>query len=210
MTKTTNIDKNYNSRQLVPNNIYVLKLSHHSVGMDTLFERINSEFWAQKKALTANEMIISKLGGDSFMADFSIPEFLKLPKYEVYNLNENNDLISLDEYNKLIESFSNREFLHTEFYCSSLDGRVLLFRYNEEEKAVETARKLTIKRLRSYQDRLKQKLNLIDSAEHKLARVIDDYDVNFEQKEKVVNKTLTERYEKIDLAVSKVKDIEVI
>lgn len=208
MTETTNIDKN--SNQLVPNNIYVLKLSHYSVGMDTLFERINSEFWAQKKALTANEMIISKLGGDSFMADFSIPEFLKLPKYEVCNLNENNDLISLDEYNKLIESLSNREFLHTEFYCPSLDGRVLLFRYNEAEKAAEVARWLTIKRLRSYRDRLKQKLNLIDSAEYKLERVIDDYDVNFEQKEKVVNKTLTERYEKIDLAVSKVKDIEVI
>lgn len=208
MTKTTNIDNN--SNQLVPNNIYVLKLSHYSVGMDTLFERINSEFWEQKKALTANEMIVSKLGKDAFMADFSIPEFLKLPKYEVHNLIENNDLITLNEYNKLIESFSNREFLHTEFYCPSLDGRVLLFRYNEEEKAAEVARWLTIKRLRSYRDRLKQKLNLIDSAEHKLERVIDDYDVNFEQKEKVVHKTLAERYEKIDLAVSKVKDIEVI
>lgn len=208
MTETTNIDKN--SNQLVPNNIYVLKLSHYSVGMDTLFERINSEFWAQKKALTANEMIVSKLGTDAFMADFSIPEFLKLPKYEVHNLIENNDLISFDEYNKLIESFSNREFLHTEFYCPSLDGRVLLFRYNEAEKAAEVARWLTIKRLRSYRDRLKQKLNLIDSAEHKLERVINDYDVNFEQKEKLVNKTLAERYEKIDLVVSKVKDIEVI
>lgn len=208
MSCITNIDKNFN--ELVPNNIYVLKLSHHSVGMDTLFERINSEFWEQKKALTANEMIVSKLGTDAFMANFHIPEFLKLPKYEVHNLIENNDLISLDEYNKLIESFSNREFLHTEFYCPSLDGRVLLFRYNEKEKAFETARKLTIKRLRSYQDRLKQKLNLIDKAEYKLECVIGDYDVNFEQKEKVINKTLAERYEKIDLAVSKVKDIEVI
>ena len=50
----------------------------------------------------------------------------------------------------------------------------------------------------------------MDKAEHKLERVIDDYDANFEQKEKVVNQTLTERYENIDLAVSKVKDIEVI
>ena len=208
MNCITNIDKNFN--ELVPNNIYVLKLSHHSVGMDTLFERINSEFWEQKKALTANEMIVSKLGTDAFMANFHIPEFLNLPKYEVHNLIENNDLISFDEYNKLIESFSNREFLHTEFYCPSLDGRVLLFRYNEAEKAAEVARWLTIKRLRSYRDRLKQKLNLIDSAEYKLERVIDDYDVNFEQKEKLVNKTLAERYEKIDLAVSKVKDIEVI
>ena len=208
MSKTANIDKN--SNKLVSNNIYVLKLAHHSVGMDTLFERINSEFWKQKKALTANEMIISKLGEDSFIANFSIPEFLKLPKYEVYNLSESNDLIGLDEYNKLIKSISNREFLHTEFYCPSLDGRVLLFRYDELEKATETARKLTIKRLRSYQDRLKQKLNLIDSAEHKLERVIDDYDANFAKKEKVVNKTLSERYENINLAVSKVKDIEVI
>jgi hypothetical protein len=208
MICTTNINKNPN--ELVPNNIYVLKLSHHSVGMDTLFERINSEFWAQKKALTANEMIVSKLGTDTFMADFYIPEFLKLPKYEVHNLIENNDLITLDEYNKLMESFSKRDFLNSEFYCPYLDGRVLLFRYDEEEKAAETARKLTIKRLRSYQEKLKQKLSLMDKAEHKLERVIDDYDVNFKQKEKVVNQTLTERYENIDLAVSKVKDIEVI
>lgn len=208
MTETTNIDNN--SNQLVPNNIYVLKLSHYSVGMDTLFERINSEFWAQKKALTANEMIVSKLGTDAFMADFYIPEFLKLPKYKVHNLIENNDLITLDEYNKLIESFSKRDFLNCEFYCPYLDGRVLLFRYDEEEKASKTARKLTIKRLRSYQEKLKQKLSLMDKAEHKLERVIDDYDVNFEQKEKMVNQTLTERYENIDLAVSKVKDIEVI
>ena len=178
--------------------------------MDALFERINSEFWEQKKALTANEIIVSKLGKDAFMANFYIPEFLKLPKYEVHNLIENNDLITLDEYNKLIESFSKRDFLNSEFYCPSLDGRVLLFRYDEEEKAAETAKKLTIKRLRTYQDRLKQKLNLIDSAEHKLQRVIDDYDVNFEQKEKIVNQTLIERYENIDLVVSKVKDIEVI
>ena len=203
-----NINKNPN--ELVPNNIYVLKLSHHSVGMDTLFERINSKFWEQKKALTANEMIVSKLGADAFMADFYIPEFLKLPKYEVHNLIENNDLITLDEYNKLIESFSKRDFLNCEFYCPYLDGRVLLFRYDEEEKASKTARKLTIKRLRSYQEKLKQKLSLMDKAEHKLERVIDDYDANFEQKEKVVNQTLTERYENIDLAVSKVKDIEVI
>lgn len=208
MSKTANIDKN--SNKLVPNNIYVLKLTHYSVGMDILFERINSEFWKQKKALTTNEMITSKLGEDSFMADFSIPEFLKLPRYEVYNLIESNDSIFLDEYNKLIESLSNREFLHTEFYCPSLDGRVLLFRYDELEKATETARKLTIKRLRSYQDRLKQKSNLIDSAEHKLERVIDDYDVNLGQKEKVINKTLAERHKNIDLVVSKVKDIEVI
>ena len=208
MICTTNINKNFN--ELVPNNIYVLKLSHHSVGMDTLFERINSEFWAQKKALTANEMIVSKLGTDTFMADFYISEFLKLPKYEVHNLIENNDLITLDEYNKLIESFSKRDFLNTEFYCPYLDGRVLLFRYDEEEKAAETSKKLTIKRLRTYQDRLKQKLSLMDKAEQKLERVIDDYDVNFKQKEKGVNQTLTERYENIDLAVSKVKDIEVI
>jgi len=208
MICTTNINKNPN--ELVPNNIYVIKLSHHSVGMDTLFERINSEFWEQKKALTANEMIVSKLGTDAFMADFYIPEFLKLPKYEVHNLIENNDLITLDEYNKLIESFSKRDFLNCEFYCPYLDGRVLLFRYDEEEKASKTARKLTIKRLRSYQEKLKQKLSLMDKAEHKLERVIDDYDVNFEQKEKMVNQTLTERYENIDLAVSKVKDIEVI
>jgi hypothetical protein len=208
MICTTNINKNPN--ELVPNNIYVLKLSHHSVGMDTLFERINSEFWAQKKALTANEMIVSKLGTDTFMADFYIPEFLKLPKYEVHNLIENNDLITLDEYNKLMESFSKRDFLNSEFYCPYLDGRVLLFRYDEEEKADETARKLTIKRLRSYQEKLKQKLSLMDKAEHKLERVIDDYDVNFKQKEKVVNQTLAERYENIDLAVSKLKDIEVI
>lgn len=208
MICTTNINKNPN--ELVPNNIYVIKLSHHSVGMDTFFERINSEFWEQKKALTANEMIVSKLGTDAFMADFYIPEFLKLPKYEVHNLIENNDLITLDEYNKLIESFSKRDFLNCEFYCPYLDGRVLLFRYDEEEKASKTARKLTIKRLRSYQEKLKQKLSLMDKAEHKLERVIDDYDVNFEQKEKMVNQTLTERYENIDLAVSKVKDIEVI
>jgi hypothetical protein len=208
MSCIINIDKNFN--ELVPNNIYVLKLSHHSVGMDTLFERINSEFWEQKKALTANEMIVSKLGTDAFMADFYISEFLKLPKYEVHNLIENNDLITLDEYNKLIESFSKRDFLNSEFYCPYLDGRVLLFRYDEEEKAAEMAKKLTIKRLRSYQEKLKQKLSLMDKAEHKLERVIDDYDVNFEQKEKVVNQTLTERYENIDLAVSKVKDIEVI
>lgn len=208
MICTTNINKNPN--EFVPNNIYVLKLSHHSIGMDTLFERINSEFWAQKKALTANEMIVSKLGTDAFMADFYIPEFLKLPKYEVHNLIENNDLITPDEYNKLIESFSKRDFLNGEFYCPYLDGRVLLFRYDEEEKASKTARKLTIKRLRSYQEKLKQKLSLMDKAEHKLERVIDDYDVNFEQKEKMVNQTLTERYENIDLAVSKVKDIEVI
>lgn len=208
MSCIINIDKNFN--ELVPNNIYVLKLSHHSVGMDTLFERINSEFWEQKKALTANEMIVSKLGTDAFMADFYISEFLKLPKYEVHNLIENNDLITLDEYNKLIESFSKRDFLNNEFYCPYLDGRVLLFRYDEEEKAAEMAKKLTIKRLRSYQEKLKQKLSLMDKAEHKLERVIDDYDVNFEQKEKVVNQTLTERYENIDLAVSKVKDIEVI
>ena len=144
------------------------------------------------------------------MADFYISEFLKLPKYEVHNLIENNDLITLDEYNKLIESFSKRDFLNSEFYCPYLDGRVLLFRYDEEEKAAEMAKKLTIKRLRSYQEKLKQKLSLMDKAEHKLERVIDDYDVNFEQKEKVVNQTLTERYENIDLAVSKVKDIEVI
>lgn len=208
MICTTNINKNPN--ELVPNNIYVLKLSHHSIGMDTLFERINSEFWEQKKALTANEMIVSKLGADAFMADFYIPEFLKLPKYEVHNLIENNDLITLDEYNKLIESFSKRDFLNSEFYCPYLDERVLLFRYDEEEKATEMAKKLTIKRLRSYQEKLKQKLSLMDKAEHKLERVIDDYDVNFEQKEKMVNQTLTERYENIDLAVSKVKDIEVI
>lgn len=208
MSCITNIDKNFN--ELVPNNIYVLKLSHHSVGMDTLFERINSEFWEQKKALTANEMIVSKLGTDAFMANFYIPEFLKLPKYEVHNLIENNDLIALEEYNQLIESFAKRDFLNSEFYCPYLDERVLLFRYDEAEKAAEVARWLTIKRLRSYRDRLKQKLNLIDSAEYKLERVIDDYDVNFEQKEKLVNKTLAERYEKIDLVVSKVKDIEVI
>lgn len=208
MIFTTNINKNPN--ELAPNNIYVLKLSHHSVGMDTLFERINSEFWVQKKALTANEMIVSKLGTDAFMADFYIPEFLKLPKYEVHNLIENNDLITLAEYNKLIERLSKRDFLNSEFYCPYLDGRVLLFRYDEEEKAAEMAKKLTIKRLRTYQEKLKQKLSLMDKAEHKLERVIDDYDVNFEQKEKVVNQTLTERYENIDLAVSKVKDIEVI
>lgn len=208
MICTTNINKNFD--QLVPNNIYVLKLSHHSIGMDTLFERINSEFWEQKKALTANEMIVSKLGTDTFMADFYIPEFLKLPKYEVHNLIENNDLITLDEYNKLMESFSKRDFLNSEFYCPYLDGRVLLFRYDEEEKAAEMAKKLTIKRLRSYQEKLKQKLSLMDKAEQKLERVIDDYDVNFEQKERMVNQTLTERYENIDLAVSKVKDIEVI
>lgn len=208
MICTTNINNNPN--ELVPNNIYVLKLLHHSVGMDTLFERINSEFWEQKKALTANEMIVSKLGTDAFMANFYIPEFLKLPKYEVHNLIENNDLITLAEYNKLIESFSKRDFLNSEFYCPYLDGRVLLFRYDEEEKAAEMAKKLTIKRLRSYQEKLKQKLSLMDKAEQKLERVIDDYDVNFEQKEKMVNQTLTERYENIDLAVSKVKDIEVI
>ena len=208
MICTTNINKNPN--ELVPNNIYVLKLSHHSVGMDTLFERINSKFGEQKKALTANEMIVSKLGADAFMADFYIPEFLKLPKYEVHNLIENNDLITLAEYNKLIESLSKRDFLNSEFYCPYLDGRVLLFRYDEEEKAAEMAKKLTIKRLRSYQEKLKQKLSLMDKAEQKLERVIDDYDVNFEQKEKMVNQTLTERYENIDLAVSKVKDIEVI
>lgn len=208
MICTTNINKNPN--ELVPNNIYVLKLSHHSVGMDTLFERINSKFWEQKKALTANEMIVSKLGSDAFMADFYIPEFLKLPKYEVHNLIENNDLITLAEYNKLIESFSKRDFLNNEFYCPYLDERVLLFRYDEEEKAAEMAKKLTIKRLRSYQEKLKQKLSLMDKAEQKLERVIDGYDVNFGQKEKMVNQTLTERYENIDLAVSKVKDIEVI
>lgn len=195
--------------QLVPNNVFALKLTHHSIGVDTLFARINNEFWKQKKALTANEMIVSQLGDDSFMADFSIPDFLKLPRYEVENLCKTNNFISINEYNKLIASLSNREFpFH--YYSPYFDGKILLFRFDEFEKATQTAQKLTIKRLGHYQDRLKQKLSLIDKAEYHLDHIIEDYESNLKQKEEIVHNTLLERYTNIDLAVSNIKDIEVI
>lgn len=197
------------TNQLVPNNIYALKLTHHSVGMDTLFERINNEFWEQKKALTANNMIKSKLGYDIFMENFSIPDFLKLPRYEVVNLCENNEPIKIDEYDKLITGFSNREF-PPDYYSPYLNGKILLFRFDEFKKASQTAQKLTIKRLGHYQDRLKQKLSLMDKAEYKLDRVIEDYDARLKQKEEVIHETLLERYANIDMAISSIKDIEVI
>lgn len=195
--------------QLVPNNVYALKLTHHSIGMDTLFARINNEFWTQKKALTANEMIVSQLGDDSFMADFYIQDFLKLPRYEVKNLSKTNNFISINQYDKLIDNLSNREF-SPDYYSPYLNGKILLFRFDEFEKATQTAQKLTIKRLGHYQDRLKQKLSLIDKAEYHLDHIIEDYETNFKQKEEIVHKTLLERYTNIDLAVSNIKDIEVI
>lgn len=195
--------------QLVPNNVFALKLTHHSIGVDTLFARINNEFWKQKKALTANEMIVSQLGDDSFMADFSIPDFLKLPRYEVENLCKTNNFISINEYNKLIASLSNREFpFH--YYSPYFDGKILLFRFDEFEKATQTAKKLTIKRLGHYQDRLKQKLSLIDKAEYRLDNAIEDYDVRLKQKEEIIHEALLERYAYIDMAISSIKDIEVI
>lgn len=195
--------------QLVPNNVYALKLTHHSIGMDTLFARINNEFWGQKKALTANEMIVSQLGDESFMADFSIPDFLKLPRYEVENLCKTNNFIGINEYNKLIASLSNREF-PPDYYSPYLDGKILLFRFDEFEKATQTAKKLTIKRLGHYQDRLKQKLSLIDKAEYRLDNAIEDYDVRLKQKEEIIHEALLERYAHIDMAISSIKDIEVI
>lgn len=195
--------------QLVPNNVFALKLTHHSIGVDTLFARINNEFWGQKKALTANEMIVSQLGDESFMADFSIPDFLKLPRYEVENLCKTNNFISINEYNKLIASLSNREFpFH--YYSPYFDGKILLFRFDEFEKATQTAKKLTIKRLGHYQDRLKQKLSLIDKAEYRLDNAIEDYDVRLKQKEEIIHEALLERYAHIDMAISSIKDIEVI
>ena len=195
--------------QLVPNNVYALKLTHHSIGMDTLFARINNEFWGQKNALTANEMIVSQLGDDSFMADFSIPDFLKLPRYEVENLCKTDNFISIDEYNKLIDNLSNREFTFN-YYSPYFDGKILLFRFDEFEKATQTAQKLTIKRLGHYQDRLKQKLSLIDKAEYRLDNAIEDYDVRLKQKEEIIHEALLERYAHIDMAISSIKDIEVI
>lgn len=195
--------------QLVPNNVYALKLTHHSIGMDTLFERINNDFWKQKKALTADEMIVSQLGDESFMADFSIPDFLKLPRYEVENLCKTDNFISIDEYNKLIDNLSNREFPFN-YYSPYFDGKILLFRFDEFEKATQTAKKLTIKRLGHYQDRLKQKLSLIDKAEYRLDNAIEDYDVRLKQKEEIIHEALLERYTNIDLVVSNIKDIEVI
>lgn len=195
--------------QLVPNNVFALKLTHHSIGGDTLFARINNEFWGKKKALTANEMIVSQLGDDSFMVDFSIPDFLKLPRYEVENLCKTNNFININEYNKLIASLSNREFpFH--YYSPYFDGKILLFRFDEFEKATQTAKKLTIKRLGHYQDRLKQKLSLIDKAEYRLDNAIEDYDVRLKQKEEIIHEALLERYAHIDMAISSIKDIEVI
>lgn len=194
---------------LVPNNVYALKLVHYSIGMDTLFERINNEFWTQKKALTANEMIVSQLGDDSFMADFYIQDFLKLPRYEVKNLSKTNNFISINQYDKLIDNLYNREF-SPDYYSPYLDGKILLFRFDEFEKATQTAKKLTIKRLGHYQDRLKQKLSLIDKAEYRLDNAIEDYDVRLKQKEEIIHEALLERYAHIDMAISSIKDIEVI